>query len=201
MTVKEFDHGYWYALELKEFAHSIGVPSSGKLRKDELEAAIKHFLKTGRMAPPPKRKLSVTGRKDVELGLSLLRRVVVYTNDKATKDFLDREARKRAPGMKRRSGARYRLNRYREKQLAKGAKLTYLDLVKEYVRLNQLTEPYAKAPTGRYINFLSDFLAAEKNATHAAARAAWAELKKLDIPKDYHSWVNRKSGATDSGSS
>lgn len=194
MTVKEFDHGYWYARELREFAHSLGVPNTGKLRKDELEAAIKHFLINGKLAPPPRRALSMTGPKDGELGLSLRRRVVVYTNDQATKEFIEREARKISPGMKRRSGARYRLNRFREEQLANGAKLTYRDLVEEYVRLNSMTESYAKAPTGRYINFLSDFLAAEKGATHAAARAAWAELKKLDIPKDYRSWVgqNRK---------
>src|SRR2546422_1573221 len=61
----------------------------------------------------------------------------LYTNDKGTKDFLEREAQKLAPGLKRKSGVRYRLNRWREERLIKGVKLTYGDLVKEYIRLNQ----------------------------------------------------------------
>ncbi len=44
MTVTQFDHGYWYATELKEFADTIGIPSANKLRKDELEKAITAFL-------------------------------------------------------------------------------------------------------------------------------------------------------------
>jgi hypothetical protein len=193
MTLKQFDNGYWYALELKEFAERIGIASANKLRKDELEQAIKTFLQTGKVASPTKRKLSLTGIKDVERGLSLKLPVVVYTNDKETKSFLEREAQRIAPGMKRRSGARYRLNRWREEQLMKGVKLTYRDLVKEYARLNQTAEPYAKIPTGRYINFMSDFLAAEKGATRAQAIRAWKQLKALDAPKSYSSWVKLRS--------
>ncbi len=36
MTPEQFDNGYWYATELKEFAARIGIPSSSALRKDEL---------------------------------------------------------------------------------------------------------------------------------------------------------------------
>lgn len=193
MTLKQFDNGYWYALELKKFAERIGIASANKLRKDELEQAIKTFLQTGKVASPTKRKLSLTGIKDVERGLSLKLPVVVYTNDKETKSFLEREAQRIAPGMKRRSGARYRLNRWREEQLMKGVKLTYRALVKEYARLNQTAEPYAKIPTGRYINFMSDFLAAEKGATRAQAIRAWKQLKALDAPKSYSSWVKLRS--------
>ena len=113
MTSTEFDNGYWYATELKTLAKRIGIPSSSKLRKDELEKAIKVFLQTGTIESPAKRSLSTTEVRDVERGLSLARRVVVYTNDRETKDFLEREALKLAPGMKRKSGARYRLNRWR----------------------------------------------------------------------------------------
>lgn len=49
MTEKEFDNSYWYAKELKEFAKKIGVSNSSKLRKDELEPLIKHFLGTGQI--------------------------------------------------------------------------------------------------------------------------------------------------------
>ena len=193
MSVTQFDNGYWYATEIKEFAKSIGITSANKLRKDELERAIKHFLKTGKINSPTKRSLSSSGRKDVERGLRLDLPVVVYTNDKTTKDFLERESQKIAPGLKRKSGARYRLNRWREEQLVKGVKLTYGALVKEYVRLSQTEKPFAHVPTGRYINFVADFLAARKGATREQAIKAWKELKTLDIPKDYRSWTRYRS--------
>jgi hypothetical protein len=88
----------------------------------------------------------------------------------------------------RKSGARYRLNRWREDRIVNGVKITYRDLVKEYVRLSQAAGPFAHIPHGRYINFMSDFLAAEPSATRARAITAWKTLKALDIPKDYRSW-------------
>lgn len=192
MSLTEFDNGYWYAIEVKEFAKTLGITAAGKLRKDELELAIKHFLKTGKIQNPTKRRLSHSGRKDVERELRLDLPVVVYTNDKTTKDFLERESQKIAPGLKRKSGARYRLNRWREEQIANGVKLTYGALVNEYVRLNQTEAPFAHVPTGRYINFVADYLAAEKNPTRAEAIKAWKKLKDLDIPKDYRSWLKRR---------
>jgi len=193
MTLTQFDNGYWYATELKTFAETIGFPSAGKLRKDELEKAIRLFLKTGEIKNPAKRNLSMSGIKDIQRGLRLDLPVVVYTNDKETKDFLEREAQKLAPGLKRKSGVRYRLNRWREERLIKGVKLTYRDLVKEYIRLNQTKKPFAQIPHGRYINFMSDFLAAEKGATREQAMKAWRKLKTLDVPKNYRSWVESQS--------
>jgi hypothetical protein len=195
MTRAQFDNGYWYTTELKEFAETIGIPSASKLRKDELEKAIKLFLETGKIKSPTKRSLSTSGVRDVERGLRLDLPVVVYTNDKETKAFLEREAQRLAPGMKRKSGVRYRLNRWREGQLTRGVKLTYEDLVREYVRLNQTKEPFAQIPHGRYINFVSDFMAAEKGATRDQATRAWARLKTLDLPKTYRSWVTLQEAA------
>ena len=193
MTCAQFDNGYWYATELKEFAETIGIPFASKLRKDELEKAIKLFLESGKIKSPTRRNLSISGTKDVERGLSLGLKVVVYTNDRETKSFLEREAQRLAPGLKRKSGVRYRLNRWREEQLIKGVKLTYGDLVNEYIRLNQTSERFAHIPHGRYINFMSDFLAAEKGATREQAMRAWEKLKTLDVPKDYRSWVKSQS--------
>ena len=193
MTWAQFDNGYWYTTELKEFAETIGIPSASKLRKDELEKAIKLFLETGKIKIPTRRSLSTSGTKDIERGLSLDLPVVVYTNDKETKAFLEREAQRLAPGLKRKSGVRYRLNRWREEQLIKGVKLTYGDLVIEYIRLNQTKEPFAQIPHGRYINFISDFLAGEKVATREQAMRAWEKLKTLDVPKNYRSWMKSQS--------
>ena len=189
MTQAQFDNGYWYATELKEFAKTIGILSASRLRKDELEKAIKLFLKAGKIGSTAKRRPSRPGIKDVERGLSLRLPVAVYTNDKETKDFLERESQKLVPGLKRKSGARYRLNRWREEQLVKRVKLSYRDLVKEYVRLNLTKEPFAHIPHGRYVNFMSDFFAGERGATREQALRAWKKLKKLDVPKYYRSWV------------
>jgi hypothetical protein len=193
MTSTQFDNGYWYATELRDFAKRIGIPSAGKLRKDELERAVKVFLQTGGIESPAKRSLSTSGVRDVERGLSLDLRVVVYTNDKETKDFLEREAHRLAPGLKRKSGARYRLNRWREDRIADGVKITYRDLVGEYVRLSQTAGPFAQVPHGRYVNFMSDFMAAEPSATREQAIRAWRTVKALDVPKDYRSWKRFRS--------
>lgn len=193
MTLTQFDNGYWYAVELKAFADEIGIPSASKLRKDELEKAIKHFLRTGKVESPTKRNLSKTGIKDVERGLHLNLPVVLYTNDKETKSFLELEAQKLAPGLKRKSGARYRLNRWREEQITNGIKITYRDLVKEHVRLCQSAEPFKKIPYVCYINFMSDFLASEKGATREEAIHAWKQVKALDCPKTYRAWLESQS--------
>src|SRR5271169_5516656 len=155
MTQAQFENGYWYATEIKEFAKTIGIPSARRLRKDELEKAIKVFLKTGKIESPTKRSLSTEGPKDVKQGLSFSLPVALYTNDKETKDFLEREAQKLIPGLKRKSGVRYRFNRWREEQLVKGVKLSYGDLVDEYVRLNLTEGPFAQIQQDRYINFMS----------------------------------------------
>ncbi|MEO8433844.1 MAG: hypothetical protein ABI596_03040 [Pyrinomonadaceae bacterium] len=188
MTEEQFDNGYWYAVEIKVFADKLGILSASKLRKDELEELIKHFLRTGKINSPVRKNLAKSGVKDIEKGLSLQLPVVTYTSNKETKAFIVNEALKIAPGLKRKSGARYRLNRWREEQLEKGRKITYEDLVRQYVKLNQMEGSFPQAPSGRYINFLSDFLAAEKNSTRVQAMKAWRELKKLDIPKTYQAW-------------
>ena len=193
MTLTQFENGYWYAGELKDFAEDIGIPSANKLRKDELEKAITLFLNTGKIQSPTRRSLSKAGVKDVEKGLSPNLPVVNYTSNKETKEFIEREARKLAPNLRRKSGARYRLNRWREEQITKGSKITYEDLVKQYVRLNQSPKPFAHIPHGRYINFVADFLANEKGATREQAISAWKQLKKLDLPKTYRDWVKFRS--------
>lgn len=188
MTVEEFDNGYWYAAEVRKFAESIGIPSANKLRKDELENAIKHFLETGKIVTPTKRSLSKTGVRDIDKGLSLDLPVVNYTSNKDTKDFIVGEALKIVPGLRKRSGARYRLNRWREEQLTLRIPITYGDLVNKYIELNQAEEPFEQAPSGRYINFLSDFLKNEKGATREQAIQAWEEVKKMYAPKTYDAW-------------
>ena len=199
MTLREFENGYWYLDDLKDFAKRIGIPDAPRLRKDEIERAIVVFLRTGEVSLPTKRALRKTGVKDLERGLSVKLRIGHYTSNRKTKDFIIREARKMDPKVREKSGVWYRLNRWREEQITNGNRPTYGDLVRQYVALNKL-ERFEKVPHGRYINFVAAFLKAEKGSTRSEAIAAWAELKRMDIPKNYASWVKaqRKRGKRNS---
>ena len=44
----------------------------------------------------------------------------------------------------------------------KGETLTYGDLVNQYIELNLTKERFEQIPHGRYINFISDFMANEE---------------------------------------
>ena len=97
MTLRDFENGYWYLEQLKDFAERIGIPAAKKLRKDELEKAIVAFLRTGKAALPTKRSLHKTGVKDVERGLNLKLRIENYTSNRDTKDFIVEQANLMAP--------------------------------------------------------------------------------------------------------
>ena len=192
MTVRAFENGYWYLDQLKDFAERIGIPAAKKLRKDELEKAIVAFLRTGKAVLPTKRSLRKTGLKDVERGLHLKLRIENYTSNRETKDFIVEQGRMMAPQVREKSGVWYRLNRWREEQIASGEHPTYGDLVQRYIALNRM-QRFERVPHGRYINFVADFLEADKKATRGEAIAAWTELKELDVPKDYVSWVKARA--------
>ena len=192
MTETEFENGYWYATELKEFAATIGIPSANKLRKDELERAVKHFIRTGEAKTLVKRGLSKSGTRDVDKGLRLDLPIVHYTSNKETKDFIQREAAKLEPGFTRVSGTRYLLNRWRETQIASGRRITYRDLVTEAIRLNKTKQGPLRIEHGRYVNFMSDFMAANRKAAQAEAVKAWQEIKAMDAPKTYDAWCKAR---------
>ena len=192
MTLREFENGYWYLDQLKAFAERIGIPSARRLRKDELEKGIVAFLRTGKAVLPTKRALRRTGAKDLERGLSLKLRIEHYTSNRATKDFIIRQARLMAPDVREKSGVWYRLNRWREEQITGGKHPTYGALVRQYIALNKMPQ-FERVPHDRYVYFVADFLAAEHGATRADAIAAWKALKKLDVPKNYASWVKARA--------
>jgi SAP domain-containing new25 len=192
MTLREFENGYWYLEQLKNFGERIGIPAAKKLRKDELEKAIVAFLRTGKAALPTERSLRRAGVKDVERGLSLKLRIENYTSNRETKDFIVEQARLMSPQVREKSGVWYRLNRWREEQITSGKHPTYGDLVRQYTALNGM-ERFEKIPYDCYINFLAEFLAANRGVRRAEAIAAWKELKKLDAPKNYTSWVKARA--------
>ena len=192
MSLRDFENGYWYVADLTNFASRIGIPAAKKLRKDELEKAITTFLRTGSAALPTERLLGKTGIKDVERGLNLKLRIENYTSNRVTKDFIVEQARLIAPDVREKSGVWYRLNRWREDQMTRGRHTTYGALVRQFIVLNKMPR-FEKIPHGRYINFVAEFLAADKGATRAEAIAAWTALKDLAVPKDYPSWIKAQA--------
>ena len=201
MTLREFAHGYWYREQLKEFAERLGIPSAAQLRKDELERAIAVFLRTGTAAVPTKRALRKTGIRDLERGLTMRRRIEHYTSRRETKDFIRAQAARLAPDVRQKSGCWYRLNRWREEQITSGVRLTYGDLVRQYIALNRM-ERFEQIPIACYNNFVADYLEANPGAARHEVIAAWEEVKTLDVPKDYRSWVTaRRRSAPGSPSS
>jgi hypothetical protein len=192
ITEKEFDNGYWYADEIKRFAKEIGITNSSKLRKDELEQLIRHYIRTGQVKNTDRKNVVKRGTKDLDLGLTTSLAIINYTSNKLTKNFIKTETCKLAPGLIIKSGVWYRLNRWRDEQITKGKKITYGDLVKQFIKLNQ-TDKFKKVAVGRYINFLSEFLANEKAATREQAINEWKKLKKMDVRKDYKSWKQHKA--------
>src|SRR3954470_16563126 len=88
MSEKQFDNGYWYATQIKAFAKQLGIKGSAKLRKDELEDLIRHFLRTGKIKNSSRKTIQKKGIKDIDKGLHSKLIVVNYTSDKQTKDFI-----------------------------------------------------------------------------------------------------------------
>ena len=191
MTETQFDNGYWYATELKDFAARIGVPSASRLRKDELEKTIRHFIRNREVKTFVKRGLTKARVKDVDKGLSLDLPVVNYTSNRETKGFIEREAAKLEPGFKRKPGTRYLLNRWREEQLYAGRRITYGHLVRQAIVLNETKRGPLRVEHGRYINFMSDFMAHSPRRSHREAVRAWEEVKRMDAPKTYEAWAAR----------
>lgn len=70
LSVEQFDHGYWYATEVRSFARSLGIRYVSRLRKDELEDLIQHFLRTGRVEDSSRSTQTTSNAPDSDRPLS-----------------------------------------------------------------------------------------------------------------------------------
>jgi len=187
MSLQAFENGYWYATDLVELGKKLGLPAAHRMRKNELESAIKAYLATGRLPKTTPSKPLKKGVRDLDRGLRLDLPIANYTSNRETKDFIVRAAQRKRPGLKAKSGVWYRLNRWREANVAKRS-VTYGDLVEQFIALNTV-DRFERIPLeGYYIHFLADYFAAEKNASRKDALAAWKQLKNMNVPKTYKSW-------------
>jgi SAP domain-containing new25 len=199
MSLQAFENGYWYATDLVEFGKKLGLPAAHRMRKNELESAIKAYLTTGRLPKTTPSKPLKKGVRDLGRGLRLDLPIANYTSNRETKDFIVRAAQRKRPGLKAKSGVWYRLNRWREANVANGS-VTYGDLVEQFISLNSV-DRFERIPhEGYYIHFLADYFAAEKDASRKDALAAWKNLKNMNVPKTYKSWraaaLKKRVGST-----
>lgn len=192
MSLSSFENGYWYLIDLKEFAKKIEIQNYSKLRKDQLEKEISYYLKNGKIR---RRKVSAIKQskltKDSDKKLSLKTQIKNFTNDKVTKEFIEAQALRKEPNLPKKSGCKYWLNRWREENLSKGNKITYGDLVNEYIRLRKTKGNFPQIPSTKFNNFVQDYLA-NNEGTRAQAMKEWEILKKLDVPKNFKSWKKNK---------
>ena len=184
MTIQEFENEYWYMSELKALAKSLKIPVDSKIRKDQLEEMIIQFLETGTVNKTNCYR-SKSRNKDI---LNSHTYVENFSNKKETWEFIHSEMDKRIPGLQPKSGAKYWLNRWIEDKLSHGEKITYNDVICEYIRLNKTEGKLPQIPSCKFNNFISDYLANEKNATREEALEAWNELKDMKAKKDYITW-------------
>ena len=189
MTIKEFENKYWYISELKALAKSLEIPFDSKTRKDQLEDMIIQFLEIGTVNK--KNSFRIKNRNiDILNNHSYVKN---FRNKKETWEFINSEMDKRVPGLKPKSGAKYWLNRWIENKLSNGEKITYNDVIGEYIRLNKTEEKLPQIPSCKFNNFISDYLANEKRATREDALEAWNKLKIMKAKKDYITWKNYKN--------
>ena len=188
MTIQEFENKYWYMNELKVLAKSLGISFDSKTRKDQLEQMIIQFLKTGTV----NKKNSYRNKSRHRDILNSHTYVENFSNEKETWEFIHSEMDKRMPELKPKSGAKYWLNRWIENKLSHGEKITYNDVIREYIRLNKTEGKLPQIPSCKFNNFISDYLVNEKNATREAALDAWNKLKDMKIKKDYITWKKNK---------
>ena len=188
MTIKEFENKYWYMSELKAFAKSLAIPFDLKIRKDQLEQMIIQFLETGTVN---KKHDSCSKSRNMDI-LNNCSYVENFSNKKETWEFIHSEMNSRVPGLKPKSGAKYWLNRWIENKLSHGEKITYNDVICEYIRLNKTEAKLPQIPSCKFNNFISDYLTNEKNATREDALAEWDKLKNMKVKKDYITWKKNK---------
>jgi hypothetical protein len=183
-TVAEFEAGYWYASELKQFVKEIGVPGSSRLRKDQLEGIIKSYIEGGTLFKKRESKGLKYQKAD---SLALDQKIENYVSNKKTKSFIMTEAQNICPNLPKKSGVWYWTNRWREEQFEKNKKITYLQLIQYFVKLSTQEGRLPQIPSARFNNFITDFLAASEG-NREEAKIAWEKLKSLDIPKTYTTW-------------
>ncbi|PQQ32099.1 hypothetical protein C6H64_04040 [Photorhabdus luminescens] len=191
MSQEEFENGYFYVTELRQFAKSLGIATSN-LKKNELELHIRSCLfgYSGDLPIAIPNKRDRAGR-DL---LTLKSLVINYVGNKQTKNFLLAQVNSRYEPLPDKSGQWYWLNHWRKVQIANNKQITYGDLVEHLASLKQQEERLPQIPSARLNNFISDFIADPENKGKGKKQALeiWQELKEKNLPKTYIAYKQNK---------
>jgi len=142
-------------------------------------------LKTGKKEKPAK---SIAGTIDSSKPLTLGTLVVNYKNDPITRAFFIKQI-----GLHFKSSAR--VNIFRKDALAAGKKITYGDLVNEWLREYELRkDKNVKLPimsSCEYNQFTRDYYTENPGASRKAVIAAWKQARTLVGAHTYRQWVKK----------
>ena len=191
MSVKDFDDGYFYMSELKDFARATGI-AVGNRRKIELEEAIREYLSSGAVSGHAPRRNRIAGQpRDALTPDSVVKN---YVDDRQTKDFLLTLVLAEHPGLTNKSGQWYWLNDWRRNQLAAGRTLRYAQLSRQLRTLMETPGRLPQIPSARMNNFITDFRASPGGADtpHDEVMSAWQWLKKQACPKTFADYQRLK---------
>ncbi len=169
ITLDNLHSHYWLKVELQNFCRQKSITSQGA--KTELVKCIEAFLKTGDKIQPKQQRSSV---RDSDALITLTTRVINYKNDLITRNFFKSIIGKRFHFTAH-------VNAYREAKLAAGEKLTYGDLVKEWLA----EEARRKTPNYQsmiprsceYNQFSRNFYAKNIDGKHSDMVKAWHKEK------------------------
>ncbi|KAA1189828.1 hypothetical protein [Photorhabdus heterorhabditis] len=192
MSEEAFENGYFYVVELRQFAKSLGI-ASDNLKKHELELHIRSHLfgYSSDLPIPIPNKRNRAGR-DL---LTLKSLVINYVSDKQTKNFLLEQVGRRYGPLPDKSGQWYWLNHWRKMKIANDNKITYGDLVEHLASLRQQEGRLPQIPSARLNNFISDFIADPENKGKGKKQALeiWQKLKEKNLPKTYLAYKQNKN--------
>jgi hypothetical protein len=188
-SINVFRNHYWYLHELAAFCRQHGLAASGQ--KHELVARIEAFLKTGRRdaaaRPRPRTKSAAAIRTD-----PLTLDTVVTDNFKC--DAETRAFFKSAIGDHFHFTAH--LQQFRREQQRNGVRLTYGDLVREWLAEHERRkDPKYKSTIARYWQynqFVRDFMADKpRNAGKGISEAAraWNITRAHSGPHNYAEYL------------
>lgn len=181
LNAETFKQFYWLKSELTDFCVQVGLSSSGM--KPEIAKRIYTFLKTGKKLKPGQ---AAKGVPDSARPLTPKTIVINYKNDPVTRQFFTKHI-----GSHFKFSAR--VNIFRKAALAKGKKITYGDLIKEWLREYELRkDKNVQLPimqSCEYNQFTRDYYAANPRAPRTAVIAAWKQARTLAGAHTYQAWL------------
>lgn len=178
---KTFKECYFLKAELTNFCKENRLSTAGM--KPEISERIYQFLKTGK-------KIKFTQEKNTSCDSDKLltpKTVVVnYKNDPATRDFFIKHIGKHFKFSAR-------VNIFRKAAIAKGEKITYGDLIKEWLKEHELRKNKSiKLPIMKsceYNQFTRDYYAENPHAPRKSVIAAWKQARILAGEHTYKHWA------------